>query len=672
MAETRETLVYDFQIDSSSYSNVEQTNSKLDKTVGILKKITAGVGVAFAGRKIINFAKEAVLGADALADSRRVFESYTRNVGEDHNRMIRDMKEASRGAIDEATLMQKTIYAKNLGIKTDLSDVLELTQKQAYLLGRDQEQFFNVFIDSVSRRSSRGLAQMGIIVREAEAQKQLARDLNKSVQDLTESEKARAYELAAMKGLQDNVLKSGIVGFDNLNDNIKAINGTATHFKNLLGDFILPQVNQWAQYLGDIARDLQMITQSNREIEVNKEILVIQEKLTVIAEKRRDLQKEITQISINSIGILTKNQIENAGTLLQQNRFTNELTSVQVNYLKEIVSLQNEVNDTRKQEIGLQNLIQKQQESDKRANIEKVKNTIETRREEEKITEEKDEQIKKDEELIRLEKTKKDLALEYSEFIKKFEIGLIEDKKQQIIAQNQFEMEQSIKKFALIGKSEEEIRALFLEKQNQMIAGLSDEKEDDIPLTPVELMLERMEKNIKEKSGHIIATTEAFNNANEKMITDLVEKGKASVSDYTKILAQETKARLISIATQSATMSLFALAEGLFNPLLRKEKFAASAMYAKTAVVAGLGAGAVNATFGLSSSNAGAGASSERSNNTTREIREQMVREKEIGTNLTVVFQGGVIGTDGKEIGRFVANQISKDNRIRDVIVRNE
>jgi hypothetical protein len=669
MAETRETLIYDFQIDSSSYKEIEGINNKLNGITGTLKNIGLGIATAFGSMKLYDIAKNILFDTEKLQNSMRVFDNYAKRIGASSQEMLENLRQASNYAIDDIELINKTIIADQFNLQTSTAELLELARKQAFTMGQDVNYFFDSLTLGLSRQSKLIIDNLGITIDQEKALNIQARVLKKTVDQLTESERNQAFELAVVSELREKVYKSGIQDFSTLAENLNAINiGIKTLGRNLFND-IVPYAKETSNYFAKIVKDLVFIQEQNKKDATNAEVLQIQKKLTDLSERRVLAEKQLMESSNNISKTMGDVYLRNAEKILENEKVRSGLSQAQIWDLQTLVKLQNEVANIPKQELALQNLITKQKESDKRANLEKVKTEIENTREIIKQNKAKEEQIIQDQQLIQLNQRKKDLSVDYTNFIKGFEIQLIKNEKDRIIAQNQFEMEEAIKKFNIIGESEEKIRSLFLEKQGQMLEELSKKKEK-LPKTAVELLLERMDENIKSKSENVLLSLQAFTNANEYAITSLVENGKASLGEYFKILAQETKARLISIATQSSVLSLFSFAEGLFNPLQRKEKFEASAMYAKTAVIAGLGAGAVNATFGLSSANTGGGEGA--GTTATREVREQMIKEKEVGTNLTVVFQGGVVGVDGKEIGRYVANQISKDNRIRDVIVRNE
>ena len=131
----------------------------------VVRKIGGLIGVAFGIRAIVNFTKEAVRLA---AEAEGVKNAFAK-MGGDSQRVLEDMKRATRGVIDESDLMALVIKAQNFKIPLqDLGKYLEFATNRAITMGKSISDFAELMIIALGRGSgaSRSLIQMGLSTKE--------------------------------------------------------------------------------------------------------------------------------------------------------------------------------------------------------------------------------------------------------------------------------------------------------------------------------------------------------------------------------------------------------------------------------------------------------------------------------------------------------------------------
>jgi hypothetical protein len=132
----------------------------------VIKKIGGILAAAFSVGAIIRFSKEAMRMA---AEIEGIKNAYTK-FGAEGTRVLKEMKTATRGVIQEDELMRLAVKAQSLGISfKDLGIYLKFATDQAIRLGRPVQEFADIMITAVGRQQARGLVQIGIATKEAAA-----------------------------------------------------------------------------------------------------------------------------------------------------------------------------------------------------------------------------------------------------------------------------------------------------------------------------------------------------------------------------------------------------------------------------------------------------------------------------------------------------------------------
>ena len=137
------------------------------------------------------------------------------------------MREASKGLATDLDLMKTAVFVAQFpfeNLKLLLPEIIEASTNLALAQGKDIPQSIDDMVRALGRGSSKILDNLGIILKVEQAHKEYARQLGKTVQQLTEREKAEAFAVigtqrliekgAEYEGMNKEV-EASIVGLEN-------------------------------------------------------------------------------------------------------------------------------------------------------------------------------------------------------------------------------------------------------------------------------------------------------------------------------------------------------------------------------------------------------------------------------------------------------------------------
>lgn len=167
---------------------------------------TLSAGALGAGVAITKMAAD----AGQLASIKDSFQSMTADIGVDMEQFVKDVGEASRGTLDELTILQGGTRALSLIGKdafTDFggqfSEMAELAKKSARATGQDVNFMFDSLITGMSRESKMILDNLGINVDLVQAKEDYAKSLGKTVDVLTTAEAKTAVMNTTLDALRE-------------------------------------------------------------------------------------------------------------------------------------------------------------------------------------------------------------------------------------------------------------------------------------------------------------------------------------------------------------------------------------------------------------------------------------------------------------------------------------
>jgi hypothetical protein len=124
---------------------------------GVVKKLGAVLGAAFAVEKIISFSKESMKLAATLEGIRTAFEKL------DQPSLLNDLRNATRGTVSDLNLMQKAVQANNFKIPLEqLATYFEFATKRAITTGQSVDQLVDRIVMGIGRKSALVLDDLGI------------------------------------------------------------------------------------------------------------------------------------------------------------------------------------------------------------------------------------------------------------------------------------------------------------------------------------------------------------------------------------------------------------------------------------------------------------------------------------------------------------------------------
>lgn len=162
------------------------------------------IGRAF--RRISDTVQEMVgLGGEVQA-VRRAFGQLAAGAGLDAVKTMRLMREATRGTTSELEIMRRTNEALQTGLvatEEELAEAASISRELAKSLGRDSTDAFRRFVQASVRGRRRILDDIGVLVDFETAHQEFAEEVGKSVDELTEQEKALARFKASVRAGRD-------------------------------------------------------------------------------------------------------------------------------------------------------------------------------------------------------------------------------------------------------------------------------------------------------------------------------------------------------------------------------------------------------------------------------------------------------------------------------------
>jgi len=230
-----------------------------------------GMGI----KQTIEFSKQAA----RVQDMSRAFTTLS-GTGENAAVAVSKISRAVKGTMSEMDLFKQSNNAMILGVtrNTDeMAEMFKIAQTLGSALGVDTANAVESLITGIGRQSRLMLDNIGIIVKSDEAYKSYAASLNKTVDQLTDSEKKQAFFTAAMESAR---AKAKELGNQQLTarDQFNKFNATMSDFTNFIGEKSTPVVLSFFNSFGETLRritetDLETTIRQLEEVGVSTERL---------------------------------------------------------------------------------------------------------------------------------------------------------------------------------------------------------------------------------------------------------------------------------------------------------------------------------------------------------------------------------------------------------------
>jgi len=217
---------------------LKQSSSKFQnalqgaKNLGIQYGVLIGAATGFA----VSVLKSAI-------QSERAMQSFNIVVGETADKLLFDLRLASRGMVSDFALMDSANRAMALGIdKNNLPELLDIARVRAKVTGRTVTQAFEDISIGIGRQSRLILDNLGIIINVDEAYVEYAQTLGRTKDSLSELEKKQAVTNKVIKESANLMIAFSAIA-STTDEDIQTLTATWANFKVAIGNAIKPTLD---------------------------------------------------------------------------------------------------------------------------------------------------------------------------------------------------------------------------------------------------------------------------------------------------------------------------------------------------------------------------------------------------------------------------------------------
>ena len=187
----------------------------------------SAVSAAFFSKLVADAAINTANLGEEIMNVKRSFEITFEGEFRSGTEQLNLMRKASQGLITDFELMRTAVFVAQFpfeNLKTLLPEIIEASTNLALAQGKDIPQSIDDMVRALGRGSSKILDNLGIILKVEQAHKMYAAQLGKTVQQLTEKEKAESFavigtQLLIEKGREyegmNKQVETSIVGLEN-------------------------------------------------------------------------------------------------------------------------------------------------------------------------------------------------------------------------------------------------------------------------------------------------------------------------------------------------------------------------------------------------------------------------------------------------------------------------
>jgi len=159
--------------------------------VNDFKKVGAAVGLAFGVDQLVSFGKEAVKVAAQAEGIRTAFGRLNQP------NLLNELRKATRGAVDDITLMRQAIRAQNFKVPLEqLGTFFEFATKRSIQTGESVDYLVNSIIDGIGRKSTLVLDNLGISATELQEEMKKTGDFGAAAGAIIARELEKAGDVA--------------------------------------------------------------------------------------------------------------------------------------------------------------------------------------------------------------------------------------------------------------------------------------------------------------------------------------------------------------------------------------------------------------------------------------------------------------------------------------------
>lgn len=176
----------------------------------------------------------------------RSFERLSESAWIASDEMLKAMRKASRWTVADTKLMASANKAYSLWVVSnveDMSTIMEIARVKGQAMWRTMEEALDDIVTWLWRWSVQILDNLWIVIKQTEAQELYAKQLWKTVNELTEAEKKQALVNAVVAQWKEELAQAGEVQ-ETMQEKLARVNAQWENMKNTIGDALIPVVDR--------------------------------------------------------------------------------------------------------------------------------------------------------------------------------------------------------------------------------------------------------------------------------------------------------------------------------------------------------------------------------------------------------------------------------------------
>jgi len=195
--------------------------------IGALKNVAAAIGITFALNKVVDFGKEIIRLGGQVGGVEKAFNKLNNPA------LLKDLRKATRGTVEDLKLMQYAVKADNFNIPlSKLATYFEFATNRAIETGQSVDYLVNSIIDGVGKKSTMILDNLGISLVDIQAETKKTGDFMSATGNIFERELKNMGEVADTAAIRIGRLNTAWTNFKtNLGQRVVE----SDFFNNLLG-----------------------------------------------------------------------------------------------------------------------------------------------------------------------------------------------------------------------------------------------------------------------------------------------------------------------------------------------------------------------------------------------------------------------------------------------------
>ena len=176
----------------------------------------------------------------------RSFERLSESAWIASDEMLKAMQKASKWTVSDTKLMSAANTALSLNVvksADDMATLMEIARVKWQAMWRSMEEALDDIVRWLWRSSPMILDNLWIVIKQSEAQEEYAKQLWKTVNELTEEEKKQALVNAVVKQWKEELLKTWDLQLT-MAERLQVVNAQRENMKNTIWDALLPVVQK--------------------------------------------------------------------------------------------------------------------------------------------------------------------------------------------------------------------------------------------------------------------------------------------------------------------------------------------------------------------------------------------------------------------------------------------